>query len=244
MRVRATLAYDGTRYHGFQRQSPEREPSIQGECERALEKISSRAVAVTGAGRTDAGVHASGQVIAFEVEWRHALTDVQRALNAVLPDDIAVLDAAEAADDFHPRYSARSREYRYTLYNSNRRHPLHRLYALHMAEPLDVAAMRAGAECLIGEHDFAAFGQATSGESTVRTLYRLDIGGEPPWIEIDLEATGFLYRMARSIVGALIEVGRERLDAARLAEILASRDRAQAEATAPPHGLCLTRVNY
>ncbi|HEY4691205.1 MAG TPA: tRNA pseudouridine(38-40) synthase TruA [Anaerolineae bacterium] len=244
MRIRAVIAYDGTRCHGFQRQSPEREPTIQGELERALEKIAQRATTVLGAGRTDSGVHARGQVVAFDVEWRHLTADLQRALNAVLPDDIAVLDAAEAAPDFHPRYQARSREYRYTIYNSTLRHPLYRLYAHHVAEPLEVDTMRAAAACLVGQHDFAAFGQATTGESTVRTLARLEIGGERPWIEIDIEANGFLYRMVRSIVGTLIEVGRGRIAPARVAEILDSRDRAQAEATAPAHGLCLARVNY
>jgi tRNA pseudouridine38-40 synthase len=244
VRARATIAYEGTRYHGFQRQSIEREPTVQGELEQALAQVTKRRTVVVGAGRTDAGVHASGQVIAFDIEWRHSLIDLQRALNAVLPDDIAVFDAAEAAADFHPRYQARSREYRYTIYNSAQRHPLHRLYALQVSDPLDAGAMRAAAGCLIGEHDFAAFGQATSGESTTRTVYRVEIGGAAPWIAIELEASGFLYRMVRSIVGTLLEVGRGRLSSARFAAILESRDRAQAEATAAPHGLCLTRVNY
>jgi len=244
VRVRATIAYDGTAYHGFQRQSAEREPTIQGELERAVSKVTESPVTVIGAGRTDAGVHASGQVVAFDAHWRHSLADLHRALDAVLPDDIGVLDARQAPDDFHPRYLARSREYRYTIYNSNLRHPLHRLYALHLSDPLNPETMRAAAECLVGEHDFAAFGQATSGESTVRTVYRVDVGDRPPWITIELEANGFLYRMVRSIVGALIEVGRGKISVERFVEILKSRERAQAEATAAPHGLCLTRVNY
>ncbi|MGH2593481.1 MAG: tRNA pseudouridine(38-40) synthase TruA, partial [Anaerolineae bacterium] len=233
MRLRAVVAYDGTLYHGFQRQSLEREPTIQGELERALEKISGRSTTVLGSGRTDSGVHARGQVIAFEVEWRHSPDDLQRAINAVLPGDIAVLDASIADADFHPRYQARSREYRYTIYNSRSRHPLHRFYALHVADPLDADAMRVASRCLIGEHDFAAFGQPTAGDSTVRFMHRVEIGGERPWIEIDLEANGFLYRMVRSMVGALIEVGRGRMPIERVAQILESRDRAQAPATAP-----------
>lgn len=244
MRVRATIAYDGTAYHGFQRQSIEREPTIQGELERAVSKVTESPATVIGAGRTDAGVHASGQVIAFDTEWRHTVADLHRALNAVIPDDIAVLDMAQAPDDFHPRYQARSREYRYTIYNSNLRHPLHRLYALHIPDPLNAERMRAAAECLAGEHDFAAFGQATSGESTVRTMYQVKIDGQVPWVTIELEANGFLYRMVRSIVGTLIEVGRGRISVERFVEILRSRERGQAEATAAPHGLCLTRVNY
>src|SRR5574341_75520 len=115
MRIKAVIAYDGTDYHGFQRQPPDREPSIQGTFEAALRQIG-QAGQVLGAGRTDAGVHASGQVIAFDVNWRHDLSDLQRALNAVLPDDIAALELEQAADTFHPRYDAVSRTYRYSLY--------------------------------------------------------------------------------------------------------------------------------
>ena len=244
MRIRATIAYDGTAYHGFQRQSAEREPTIQGELERALVRIVARSTTVLGAGRTDAGVHASGQVVAFDAEWRHALPDLQRALNAVLPDDLVVLDIAQAADGFHPRYRALSREYRYTIYNAAWRDPLRRLYALHVADPLDVSAMREAARHLTGEHDFAAFGQATTGESTVRVMHRAEIGGDRPWITVDLEANGFLYRMVRGIVGALVEVGRGKISVDRFVGILYSRERGQAEKTAPPHGLCLMRVNY
>lgn len=244
MRVRATVAYDGTEYHGFQRQSAEREPTIQGELERALAQIAAQASGVTGAGRTDAGVHAEGQVIAFDTDWRHSPDDLQRALNAVLPGDIAVLELDRAAGDFHPRYQARSRAYRYTIYNAPLRHPLRRRYALHVPDALNAAAMRAACAGLVGEHDFAAFGQATSGESTVRRMYRAEVVGEAPWLRVDLEASGFLYRMVRSIVGTLIEVGRERMPVERFAAILESRDRSQAEATVAPHGLCLTRVNY
>jgi tRNA pseudouridine38-40 synthase len=244
MRVRAVVAYDGTRYHGFQRQSPEREPTIQGELERALKQIGGGTIQVLAAGRTDAGVHASGQVIAFDVEWRHPLADLQNAVNANLADDIVVTETAEAAAGFHPRYQARSREYRYTVYNARLRHPLHRLYALHVTNRLDVDAMRCASPCLIGEHDFAAFGQPTAGESTVRVMHRVVIGSDLPWITIDMEANGFLYRMVRSIVGTLIEVGLGRIPVERLAQIMESRDRSQAEVTAPPHGLCLMRVNY
>jgi tRNA pseudouridine38-40 synthase len=244
MRVHAVVAYDGTRYHGFQRQSPDREPTIQGEIERALKHIAGQPVGVLGAGRTDAGVHAGGQVIAFDIEWNHSPADLQRALNATLPSDIVVLDAAESAADFHPRYQARSREYRYTIYNSIQRHPLHRLYALHVSQPLDVEAMRSAAHYLVGELDFATFGQPTVGESTIRRMYRAEVNADLPWITIHLEANGFLYRMVRSIAGTLIEVGRGRISVEQFAEILKSRDRSQAEATVAPHGLCLTRVTY
>lgn len=244
MRVRAVIAYDGTRFHGFQRQPVDREPTIQGEIERTLQAIAGAQIGVAGAGRTDAGVHASAQVIAFDIEWRHTLEDLQRALNAKLPPDIAVLELIEAAADFHPRFQARARSYRYTIYNARLRHPHHRLYALHVADELDVQAMRAATECLVGEHDFAAFGQPTIGESTVRVMYRVMIKTQAPWISIDLEANGFLYRMVRSIVGTLLEVGRGRMSREQFEQVLASRDRAQAATTAAAHGLSLIGVSY
>jgi len=244
VRYRATVAYDGTGYHGFQRQAPEYEPTIQGELERALTKIGQPEVTVLGSGRTDAGVHAIGQVIAFDVGWRHAADALQRALNATLPGDIAVLDLTEAAPDFHPRYHAVSREYVYTIYNAPMRHPLWRLYALHVAEPLDASAMDVAAAMLAGEHDFAAFGQPTAGEVTIRRMMRAECRVEPPLVRVELEANGFLYRMVRSLVGTLLAVGRGAMKPEQLGDVLDSRDRSRAAAVVPPHGLCLTRVSY
>jgi tRNA pseudouridine38-40 synthase len=250
-RYRATLAYDGTDYHGFQRQAAEHEPTVQGQVEQALAKIGQPGVTVAGSGRTDAGVHAAGQVIAFEVEWRHTLADLQRALNATLPADIAVLEMAEAAPGFHPRYSASSREYVYTIYTAPVRHPLCRRYALHVAEPLDVAAMDAAVARLVGEHDFAAFGLPTGGEITVRRMMRAGcrLEAQPPmqaerFVRVELEANGFLYRMVRSIVGTLLVVGRGAMTLQQFCDVLESRDRSRAGPPVPPHGLCLMRVNY
>ena len=243
-RYRATIAYDGTGYHGFQRQAADHEPTIQGEVERALTQIGQPDVTVIGSGRTDAGVHATGQVIAFNAEWRHGLDDLQRALNATLPADIAVLDLEQAAPDFHPRYDAVSREYIYTIYNAPVRHPLHRRCALHIAEPLDVATMNSAAAALMGEHDFAAFGNPTVGEVTVRRMLRAQVNAELPIIRVRLEASGFLYRMVRSIVGTLLATGRGRMTPDEFRAVLESRDRSRAEAVAPPQGLCLTRVSY
>ena len=243
-RYRATVAYDGTGYHGFQRQAAEYEPTIQGEVERALTKIGQPDVTILGSGRTDAGVHATGQVIAFNAEWRHGLDDLQRALNTMLPADIAVLDVHEAAPDFHPRYDAVSREYVYTIYNAPVRHPLKRMYALHVAGPLDVTSMNVAVVTLVGEHDFAAFGNPTVGEVTMRRMRRAQVRAEPPFICVELEANGFLYRMARSIVGTLLAVGRGGMTLDEFRAVLESRDRSRAEAVAPAHGLCLTRVSY
>jgi tRNA pseudouridine38-40 synthase len=256
-RYRATIAYDGTDYHGFQRQAPEHEPTIQGEIERALTQIGQSGVTVLGSGRTDAGVHATGQVIAFSAEWRHSRQDLQRALNATLPADIAVLDLDEAACDFHPRYDAASREYVYTIYNAPVRHPLYRLNALHIADPLDVKAMDAAAAELVGEHDFAAFGLPTAGDVTVRRMLKAECRAELPsskgespslgglrLVRLELEANGFLYRMVRSIVGTLLLVGRGEMTLDQFRAVMESRDRSRAGATVPPQGLCLTGVNY
>jgi tRNA pseudouridine38-40 synthase len=243
MRIKAVIAYDGTDYHGFQRQSPDREPSIQGTLEQALSTIGQPGV-VVGAGRTDAGVHASGQVIAFNVDWRHGLDDLQRALNAVLPDSIAVLELEQAADDFHPRYDAISREYRYSIYHARVRDPLRMRYALHVPLALNVAMMQAAITALIGEHDFAAFGQPTIGESTIRSMTRAEVIADGPYIAIELQANGFLYRMVRRIVGTLIVVGRGERSDVDFADILTSADPNRAGPAVAPNGLCLTKVNY
>jgi tRNA pseudouridine38-40 synthase len=243
MRIKAVIAYDGTDYHGFQRQSPDREPSIQGTLEQALSTIEQPDV-VVGAGRTDAGVHASGQVIAFDANWRHGLDDLQRALNAVLPDSIAVLDLEQAADGFHPRYDAISREYRYCIYNARVRDPLRMRYALHVPQMLNVTMMQAAITALIGEHDFAAFGQPTIGESTIRSMTRAEVIADGPHIAFELQANGFLYRMVRRIVGTLIVVGRGERSNVDFADILVSADPNRAGPTVAPNGLCLTKVNY
>ena len=244
MRIKAVVAYDGTDYHGFQRQSPEREPSIKGVLEGALSKIG-QAGAVLGAGRTDAGVHASGQVIAFNVTWRHGLDDLQRALNAVLPDDVAVLELEQVDETFHPRYDAVSRAYRYQLYNARVRDPLRLRYALCLGMPqLDVDAMRRALRHTIGAHNFAAFGQPTAGESTTRTMLRAEVLAAGLEIAIELEANGFLYRMARRIVGTLIPIGRGELAEADFVAILEAADPNRAGPAVAPNGLCLIQVNY
>ncbi len=258
MRVRAVIAYDGTDYSGFQRQA--NAPAVQEALEAALAQVSQERITVLAAGRTDAGVHAAGQVIAFDMAWRHGLGDLHRALNAVLPADIAVQGVEEAAPDFHPRYDARSRRYRYTLYNAPARWPLARRYSLYVAAPLDVAAMDEAAKSLVGEHDFATFGQPPQGEVTVRRVLAAEWGGEPPfgcalrqvqdiaqdrpWLIFDIEANAFLYRMVRSIVGTLLQVGRGKMSVGEFMAVLASCDRHRAGPTAPPHGLCLMEVRY
>jgi tRNA pseudouridine38-40 synthase len=243
MRIKAVIAYDGTDYHGFQRQAIEREPTIQGTLESALSAIG-QAGPVLGAGRTDAGVHASGQVIAFDVSWRHELNDLHRALNAVLPDSVAVLGLEPAADQFHPRYDAISRKYRYSLYQSPVRDPLSNRYALHVRQALDVKRMQQACAALIGEHDFVSFGQPTVGESTTRTVQRAEVSVQGLHVGIVLQANSFLYRMVRRVVGTLLLVGRGELPVAGFIDILNSADPNRAGPAVAPNGLCLTKVNY
>ena len=242
MRVRAVVAYDGTDYQGFQRQA--NGPTVQEVLELALEQVTGEPVAVLAAGRTDSGVHAEGQVIAFDTPWQHPLDALLRALNATLPPDVAVRQIAPARPDFHPRYDARSRRYRYTVLNEPVRSPLARRTSLHVPQPLDLAAMQAAARLVVGEHDFAPFGQPPQGEGTVRRVLRAEWSSAPPWLFFDIEANAFLYRMVRSLVGTMLQVGLGALTVDGFARVLAVRQRAQAGPTAPPHGLSLIEVRY
>ncbi|MGD8998224.1 MAG: tRNA pseudouridine(38-40) synthase TruA [Anaerolineae bacterium] len=255
MRVRALVAYDGTDYSGFQRQADV--PTVQQTLEASLAQVTQESVTVRAAGRTDAGVHAVGQVIAFDTSWRHGVGDLQRAMNAVLPPDIAVRELELAASDFHPRYDARSRRYRYRIYNAAVRSPIARRYSLHMPYPLDMAVMQRAAQSLVGEHDFATFGQAPQGEITVRRVFSavwreasLDCMGFDGtrgcggFLTLDIEANAFLYRMVRSIVGTLLDVGQGKMCVSAFEEALTSCDRGRAGKTAAPNGLCLLQVNY
>lgn len=256
-RIRAIVAYDGTDYSGFQRQA--NAPSVQETLENALAQVTQESITIWAAGRTDAGTHAAGQVIAFDTAWHHSLTDLHRAMNAVLPDDVVVQDLEAAEPDFHPRYDARHRRYRYVIYNAPVACPLLRRYSLHVKEPLGVAAMQRASEALVGEHDFATFGQPPQGTVTVRRVTQAQWREAPAtcgpfagsfdrpearWLVFDIEANAYLYRMVRSIVGTLLDVGRGWMSEQAFTEALAACDRGQAGQTAPAHGLCLMEVTY
>jgi len=249
-RFRATLAYDGRAYHGFQRQAGAT-PTIQTALEAALQRLSGAPVAVTGAGRTDAGVHASGQVIAFDVDWRHEPDALLRAINAHLPTDIALQTIAVAPPGFHPRFSARRRTYVYRFYRRRIRNPLWDRYAWQIAVPLDGAAMRAAAAVLVGEHDFATFGQPPGEDDADAPGHsrRQVTRSELDWADgalssYTITANAFLQRMVRSIVGTLVEVGRGAMSPEEFAAALAAADRRRAGPTAPAHGLTLVSVEY
>ncbi len=252
-KAKAVIEYDGTRYLGFQIQL--QGLTIQGELEKALAQIVRRPVRVVAAGRTDAGVHARGQVIHFSTAWKHPVRDLQRALNALLPEDIVVRELERVADSFHARYSALSREYRYTILNQPWPSPLEGRFAYHCPCPLQVEAMAQAGRGLLGGHDFASFGRSPQEDSkrglapgkdssTVRQVYSLTCVRQGPFVHFDIVANAFLRRMVRTIVGTLLLVGRGKLSAADVEAILRARDRGQSPAPLPARGLCLMKVNY
>lgn len=241
------LAYDGTDYVGWQRQP--NGVSIQALVEEAIALIEGRPVTIIGAGRTDAGVHALAQVASVTLETPIDPASLMRALNASLPADVRVRAASEAPLDFHARGSARTKAYRYYLRNAGWVSPFERRYVWHVPQPLDDGVMAEGAGALRGRHNFAAF-QGAGGDvaTTERTILDLGVARvadeDGALVTVEVEADGFLRHMVRTIVGTLVDVGLGRREAGDLARVLASRDRAQAGATAPAQGLFLVRVTY
>jgi tRNA pseudouridine38-40 synthase len=241
--LKLTLSYDGTRFVGWQRQSDGE--SIQGLVEQALARFEGAAVSVQGAGRTDAGVHALGQVATARVTFAHDNATVARALNAQLPEDIRILAVEDAADDFHARFSARSKTYRYQIRNGPIASPFERAYVWHLEEPLALATMENAARRLVGTHDFAAFRSVGSAVAdTVRTVTQSEWSDRSGLLTYEIAGDGFLRHMVRAIVGTLVEIGRGWRDPADIESLLHGGTRAQAGATAPPHGLFLVSVVY
>jgi tRNA pseudouridine38-40 synthase len=243
MRFRLTLEYDGANYSGWQLQNGQE--SIQGRIEAALAQLFSTRIRVYGAGRTDAGVHARGQVAAFTAPRAIDPIELIRALNALLPHDIAVREAAIVAKDFDPRRSARSRIYEYRILNRSVRSSFDFRYAWLIREPLDLDLMRRAAAQFLGEHDFAAFRTLGSDEkTTVRRVDRSEWRSEEDTLIYRVEASAFLRHMVRTMVALMVEIGRSKLSPDAVAELIASRDRAIAPAAAPAYGLSLMEVRY
>ncbi len=260
--LKLTIAYDGAGYVGWQRQADG--TSIQGVLEAAIARVEGHEVTVTGAGRTDAGVHALAQVASVRVRSTIACDSYVRALNAMLPDDIRVRRVDEMPDDFHARFNVRHKTYRYRVLNAPIASPFDARYAWHVSFPLDVDAMRTALARCVGTHDFAVFqGAGGTVDHTVRTILRAQIvcpqilspsSHDPARIlpddpdarllMIEMTGDGFLRHMVRIIVGTLVEVGRGRWPPEELDRLLSSRDRTQAGPTAPPHGLFLVQVTY
>ncbi|WP_041916070.1 tRNA pseudouridine(38-40) synthase TruA [Pseudodesulfovibrio mercurii] len=244
-RIRLTLAYEGTDFCGWQVQPADR--TVQGEVERALATILGRAVRVHGSGRTDAGVHALGQVVHFDCPDGRTGFPWQRGLNGILPRDVRVLDAAEVPDDFHARYGAVSKTYEYCLWHERGFCLPQRRRFVWNCGPVDFARMEAAAGLLLGEHDFAAFQNVgTDVDSTVRTVTEISRHAGPTAHESvwRFTADGFLKQMVRNLVGCLVACGRGKLDLDGVRVILEAGDRTLAPATVPPQGLTLVRVAY
>ena len=251
-RHKLTLAYDGSAFHGWQRQAPPDGPelrTVQGVLTEALSVTMGQPIFVQGASRTDAGVHAAGQVAHFDADTRIPLERIPDAINARLPDDVEVLDACVVPDTFDACTGALEKQYRYRLWTSSRRPLGVRHLVHHCWTPLDAARMNTAAKLLIGEHDFAAFAAAGHGrESTVRTIFdcRVEPGGAPqsPELHVVVRGNGFLYNMVRIIAGTLVEVGRGRYEPDRITAMLAVKKRELAGPTLPPQGLCLEWIRY
>jgi tRNA pseudouridine38-40 synthase len=246
-RYRATLAYDGTAYQGFQRQIGDT-PTIQLVLENAICAVTQQTVTVTGAGRTDAGVHAAGQVIAFDVEWYREDEELLRAINANLPQDIALQDIRQHPR-FHPRFDALSRVYTYTIANTPQRQPLLWNRAWHIYGDLDVEGMQRAAKLLIGEHDFATFGRPPYGDSTIRKVMVSEWAKEPERyggsrLIYRIEADAFLQHMVRRIVATLVEVGRTLITLEQFEAAFSAADLSQSGPLAPSQGLVLETVRY
>jgi tRNA pseudouridine38-40 synthase len=241
--LRLVLEYDGTDLAGWQRQ--DNAPTVQQHLEEALAQMTGAPTPVVGASRTDAGVHALGQVAHFATEADIPADGFRRGLNSLLPPAIAVVDAADAPAEFHARFSARGKLYRYRVLARADRSPIEERFAWHRPRPLDVAAMRAAAAALVGEHDFSAFRAAgCTAQTATREVTAIEIEQAGDVVALHVRGNAFVRNMVRIIAGTLVEVGEGRREVADVAAALASRDRERAGQTAPARGLCLVRVFY
>ncbi len=241
--IKLTLEYDGENYHGWQRQP--RLTTIQGTIEKALAKIIAEKVNLIGSGRTDAGVHARGQVANFQTKSEIPPKNLQAALNGLLPEDIVIKHTVQVPDDFHARYDAKSKSYCYTILNAPFSSPFSRKYAYFFPHHLDIATMKKAAKFLVGRQDFSSFrGAGATGDNCLREMKMLRITKEKEVIHLNMEADGFLYNMVRIIAGTLVEAGRGKIAATEVKKILKVKDRRQAGPTLPARGLCLLKVKY
>jgi tRNA pseudouridine38-40 synthase len=241
--IMLTLCYDGTDFHGWQRQPRLR--TVQQTLEEGLRQLTGVAITTTASGRTDAGVHALGQVVHFFTVSRHPCATFVRALNALLPRDVRVLEAREMPQAFHATLDARSKRYRYVIDNGPIASPFQLRYSWHVRRPLDAALMNRAGQFLLGRHDFRSFETDwPNRQSSVRTILELAALRTGEFVAIEVEADGFLYNMVRSIAGTLVLVGAGRRPLSWISEVLAAQDRVAAGPTAPPQGLFLIKARY
>jgi len=249
---RLTVAYLGAGFCGWQSQKNAASPSLQAEIEKALACVLDEKVRINASGRTDAGVHALGQVFAFQTTAHRSPEAIRSGLNSLLPESIRVCSAEKTSPDFHPQHCVRQKTYRYLIQNSRSASPFLRPFVWPFSEKLDTEKMRRAADCLVGRHDFASFQDSgRKAKDTVRTIFGLDVKKitDPVFqtedlIEIRITGEGFLYKMVRNIVGTLVEAGRGRLKPEAIKAVLKSRDRRKAGPTAPACGLTLLHVEY
>ena len=240
-----TIAYDGTKYNGFQRQSKHPEKTIQGKIEHVLSKLFEKDIQIIGSGRTDAGVHSKGQVCNFHAPSFIELDILLDYLRTYLPQDIAIVNLSVASERFHARYNVVGKRYVYTVDNGFFPDPFALRYAYHVPETLDLNAMRTAANLLVGEHDFQSFTSLKSKtKSTVRTIHSIEIKEEDSKIIFVYEGNGFLQHMVRILTGTLIEVGLGTRDVTSITDLLECKTRSAAGHNAPSNGLCLEKVFY
>ncbi len=242
--IKLTIEYDGTNYQGWQVQP--RGQTIQGVLEKTIKKITKEEVRLVGSGRTDAGVHAFGQVAHFKTNSKMALHSMERALNSLLPQDIVIRKVEEVNENFHARKSCKSKVYEYRILNRTRRSAFHYPYAWHIPQRLDLKEMKEATRYLMGEHDFSSFRSVgTPTQTATRKVIRAEWKrGREGLIRFEIEATGFLKQMVRAIVGTLVEVGRGKIRPQEFRKILESKSRSIAGPTAPAKGLFLKEVKY
>ncbi len=243
--IKMTIEYDGTDYCGFQVQENTGLRTVQGVLEEKITLLSRETIRIAGAGRTDSGVHARGQVVHFLSQWTVPKEKIAVAVNSVLPKDLVVKSAEDVPSEFHARFSAKGKKYHYRIYNDPIPSAFEDKYSWFIPYRLDFEKMTEGANYLVGEHDFSSFKSSGSViKNNTRTIWSLDLTQQGPLIEIEVMGNGFLYNMVRIIAGTLIEVGRGKLKPLAIKEILSAKDRSKAGPTAPPKGLFLTEVFY
>ena len=241
--IKLLLTYDGTEFSGWQRQPDRR--TVQQTLEEAIGRLTGVEAATNASGRTDAGVHAVGQVVHFYTASLQPAEVFVKALNAMMPGDVRVRDAWEVPQAFHATLDAKAKLYRYVIDNGRVADPFQTRYSLHVVQPLDAAAMHSAARALTGRHDFHSFETHWPNRlSSVRTITHAAVSRAGDFVRVDVEADGFLYNMVRAIAGTLIEVGKGKWPISRVAEVVAAEDRREAGPTAPPQGLFLVSVRY
>lgn len=243
--VKLTLAYDGTFYHGFQTQKGTGLKTVQETLEEVLNVLTKEKVIVYGSGRTDSGVHAQGQVVNFFTESRIPVEKIPLAINALLPKDIIVHKAEDMGPDFHARFSAKRKTYRYRIYNERHLSPFERFFSYHIPVLLDVEGMNKGSQAFLGTHNFQGFcAKDATVDNYVRTIYRSEVKREGPVVVFTVEGSGFLYNMVRIMIGTLIEIGQHKRSPADISVLLQAGERKLSGMTVPPQGLFLWAVEY